>query len=201
MPPLRSSGSTHRLLCVSFRSTGQGITPSPVGHSLRDVGKGGSLTVLISTTINGRPAEFQVDVFDALVDILREAGYTGVKVNCRLGECGVCTVLLDGKPVHGCLTMAVHANGREIMTIEGQVDDVAREIQAKMASHQGLQCGYCTPGMVTSLVALMKSHSGGLASVSRSDIKAAIAGNLCRCTGYEQILEAAEDALHSLLNR
>jgi carbon-monoxide dehydrogenase small subunit len=147
-------------------------------------------------TVNGRTREALVDAGRSLVDVLRDdLGLTGTKVNCRLGECGTCTVLLDGRNVHACLTLAVHANGRNVTTIEGLAgEDRLHPIQQAFVEHHALQCGYCTPGMILSAKALLDETP----RPTRREIQHGLTGNLCRCTGYEQIIEAVAAAAHGV---
>src|SRR5262252_2099687 len=146
--------------------------------------------------LNGEPAEALVASYKTLLEALREDfGLTGTKHGCELGECGACTVLLDGEPVLSCLSLALECQGRSVHTIEG----VARgpelhPLQAAFADFGGSQCGYCTPGVIMSAKALLERNP----DPSKEEIKAATAGNLCRCTGYQQIVEAIQDAAAKL---
>jgi carbon-monoxide dehydrogenase small subunit len=146
----------------------------------------------IRVTVNGRLYEEDVEPRLLLSHFLREnIGFTGTHVGCVVGECGACTVLFDGKPVKSCLHFAVQADGREIMTIEGLAKDgELSAIQESFVKHYGFQCGYCTPGMVLASYALLKEHP----SPSEEEIRKGLAGNLCMCTGYMQIVEAVKDA-------
>ena len=146
----------------------------------------------IRVTVNGRLYEEDVEPRLLLSHFLREnIGFTGTHVGCVVGECGACTVLFDGKPVKSCLHFAVQADGREIMTIEGLAKDgELSAIQESFVKHYGFQCGYCTPGMVLVSYALLKEHP----SPSEEEIRKGLAGNLCMCTGYMQIVEAVKDA-------
>jgi carbon-monoxide dehydrogenase small subunit len=149
-------------------------------------------TYPLRLTVNGRSHELRVPPTRSLVEVLREdLNLTGTKVNCRLGECGVCTVLLDGRTVQSCLTLALHADGREVTTIEGlATNGTLHPIQQAFVAHQALQCGFCTPGMVLSAKALLDEEP----HPTREQIQHGLTGNLCRCTGYEQIIEAVEAA-------
>ncbi|MBI3078509.1 MAG: (2Fe-2S)-binding protein [Deltaproteobacteria bacterium] len=144
----------------------------------------------IRLTVNGRGYQVEVEPTQTLVDVLRETlGLTGTKVNCRMGECGACTVILDGRTVHACLTLAPHAAGRKIVTIEGLASGgELHPLQRAFIEHYGFQCGFCTPGMILSAKALLDENP----HPTPAEIKRAIAGNLCRCTGYHQIIEAIE---------
>jgi aerobic-type carbon monoxide dehydrogenase small subunit (CoxS/CutS family) len=146
-----------------------------------------SATHKVTATVNGRAESFEVVGLESLMDALRNRLFlSGTKEGCREGECGACTVLLDGKPINSCAYIAAAADGREIETIEGLDDDLARRVKQAMVEAGGVQCGYCTPGIVVMLNALLRK-------VARPDealIREAIAGNICRCTGYAQIVEA-----------
>jgi aerobic carbon-monoxide dehydrogenase small subunit len=123
-----------------------------------------------------------------LVNVLRdELGLTGTKKGCELGDCGACTVLLDGRPVDSCMVLAVEADGREITTIEGVASHGKLDaLQESFVNHAAVQCGYCTPGMILSAKALLTRNP----HPSEEEVREAIAGNLCRCTGYVHIVEA-----------
>jgi aerobic carbon-monoxide dehydrogenase small subunit len=144
-------------------------------------------------TVNGRQRELEIDPRLTLVYLLREnLGLTGTHVGCTTGNCGACTVLLDGNTVKSCSIFAADVNGSEIVTIEG-LSTGARElhpVQQAFVDNQGLQCGFCTPGMVLSALALLEEKP----SPSEDDIRHAISGNLCRCTGYQFIVESIQAA-------
>jgi carbon-monoxide dehydrogenase small subunit len=146
----------------------------------------------IRVTINGRLYEENVEARLLLSHFLREnIGLTGTHVGCVVGECGACTILLDGKLVKSCLHLAVQADEREITTIEGLAKDgELSSIQQAFLKHYALQCGYCTPGIVMASYALLREHS----DPSEEEIRKALAGNLCMCTGYVQIIEAVKEA-------
>jgi aerobic carbon-monoxide dehydrogenase small subunit len=140
---------------------------------------------MIRCTINGRARRLDVPPMARLLDVLRETcGLTGTKEGCGEGECGACTVLLDGLPVVSCLVPAAHAHGAEVRTIEG-VD--GHPLQDAFVVRGGAQCGICTPGMIMAALAIPKG-------ATRADVTEALAGNLCRCTGYESIHQAVADA-------
>ena len=146
----------------------------------------------IRVTINGRLYEEDVEPRILLSHFLREnIGLTGTHVGCVVGECGACSVLLDGKVVKSCLHFAVQADGREVTTIEGLAKNgELSPIQEAFVKHYAFQCGYCTPGMVMTSYALLKTNP----EPSEAEIRKALAGNLCMCTGYVQIVEAVKDA-------
>jgi carbon-monoxide dehydrogenase small subunit len=147
---------------------------------------------LIGLTINGKMHEVAVEPNLTLLDLLRyELGLTGTKKGCDEGDCGACTVILDGKPVSSCLILAVQANGREVLTIEGvETDQGLHPIQQAFVDHGAVQCGYCTPGMILSAKALLEKNP----KPDEAEIRTALSGNLCRCTGYQKIVEAVKDA-------
>lgn len=144
----------------------------------------------VSLQVNGRTYTVAVKPNARLVDVLRdELLLTGTKEGCGIGECGACTVIMDGKAVNSCLVLAAAAAGKEITTIEGlEQDGRLHPLQEAFMQHNALQCGFCTPGMIMSAKALLDQNP----HPTRAEIKAAIAGNLCRCTGYEQIIDAIE---------
>jgi len=151
---------------------------------------------LVRLTVNGEPAEAYFAPYKTLLEVLREElGLTGTKHGCELGECGACTVLLDGKPVLSCLVLGVECEGRSVQTIEGLARGPdLHPLQAAFADCGGSQCGYCTPGVIMTAKALLEQNP----NPSREEIKAATAGNLCRCTGYNQIVESIEQAAQVL---
>ncbi|GAB4319551.1 MAG: (2Fe-2S)-binding protein [Candidatus Sumerlaeia bacterium] len=132
----------------------------------------------------------QVPARRTLSDMLRfDLGLTGLKIGCGKGECGACTVLLDGEPVCACLVMAGQVMGREIVTIEGVGErPTGRRVQEAFVAHGAVQCGFCIPGMIMSATALLEHHP----APSREQVVAGLSGNLCRCTGYTRIVEAVE---------
>ncbi len=148
---------------------------------------------LISVTVNGERREVAVEPRRTLADVLRhDLGYTGTHVGCEHGVCGACTVLVDGRPVRSCLVLAVQADGAEVTTVEGLARDdgrggqVLHPVQEAFREHHGLQCGFCTPGMIMSAVDLLKHN----ANPSEKEVREWLEGNLCRCTGYHNIVKA-----------
>ena len=143
----------------------------------------------IRLRVNGEEYDLEVKVSRTLLDVIREdIGLTGTKKGCDTGDCGACTVLIDGKPVTSCLVLAVDAQGKEILTIEGLSSDPLHlhPLQDAFLKYGAVQCGYCTPGMILSAKALLERNP----HPTEQEIKVAIAGNLCRCTGYVKIVEA-----------
>ena len=138
--------------------------------------------------VNGEEVMGWVEPRRTLLDFLRyDLNLTGSKKGCDLGNCGACTVLMDGKPINSCLVLAVEAEGREILTIEGLSEGTTlHPIQEAFIQHGAVQCGYCTPGMILSTKALLDENS----HPTEGEVRIAIAGNLCRCTGYKRIVEA-----------
>jgi carbon-monoxide dehydrogenase small subunit len=143
----------------------------------------------ISVTVNGASREAEVPVRLTLADFLRHRlELTGTHVGCEHGVCGACTVLLDGRAVRSCLLLAVQANGGAVTTIEGlATGDALHPLQEAFREHHGLQCGFCTPGMLTTLVEFLRENPDPTAD----EVRVAISGNLCRCTGYQGIVDAA----------
>jgi carbon-monoxide dehydrogenase small subunit len=150
------------------------------------------LKVNVTLTVNGVSRTAEVDATTTLVEMLRgPLGLTGTKVGCGRGECGACTVILDGRPVNSCIVFAAQCDGRDVLTIEGLAANGAlHRIQEAFVEAGAVQCGYCTPGMVMSAYALLRDNP----RPTREEIRQAIAGNLCRCTGYVKIVEAVERA-------
>lgn len=144
----------------------------------------------IETTINGRDYSLEVEPRKTLLAVLRDQLLlTGTKEGCGTGDCGACTVLLDGQPVTSCLMLAVEADGREVTTIEGIASDgQLHPVQQALVEVGGMQCGFCTPGFVLSAVALLEENP----KPSGDEIRRALAGNLCRCTGYTKIVEGVQ---------
>ena len=150
----------------------------------------------IELTVNGQPVEAAVEPNRTLLQFLREdLGLTGTKHGCGLGDCGACTVILDGQPVNSCLVLAIQANGREVLTIEGLAENgKLHPIQQAFVDKGAIQCGFCTPGMILSAKALLDANP----KPTEQDIRMAISGNLCRCTGYQKIVEAIGEAAEKI---
>jgi aerobic-type carbon monoxide dehydrogenase small subunit (CoxS/CutS family) len=150
----------------------------------------------ISVHINGRAFEGEVEPRTLLSDFIRHgAGLTGTKVGCEQGVCGACTVQLDGEPVRSCLMLAVQANGRALTTVEGlAADDELHPLQRAFHEAHALQCGFCTPGFLMSMEAFLREHP----DAGDEELREALAGNLCRCTGYLGIIEAVERAAREM---
>jgi aerobic carbon-monoxide dehydrogenase small subunit len=147
----------------------------------------------IAVTVNGKRHEATVPVRVTLADFLRnQLGLTGTHLGCEHGVCGACTVLFDGYSARSCLMLAVQADGHEIMTVEGIATDTKtlHPLQQAFHEHHGLQCGFCTPGILTTLIELLRDNP----DPTEEDIRIGISGNLCRCTGYQNIVTAALDA-------
>jgi aerobic-type carbon monoxide dehydrogenase small subunit (CoxS/CutS family) len=145
----------------------------------------------IDFTLNGMPCSVEAPAQISLLHLLRDyVGLTGTKEGCGVGECGACSVLLDGELVNSCLVLAPQAGGRSVVTIEGirGADGGPNDLQQKFIDHGAVQCGYCIPGMVLAGEALLAKNL----APTREDIREGIAGNLCRCTGYQQIVDAIE---------
>lgn len=147
----------------------------------------------IDFKLNGKNGSIDICPTMRLVDLLRDSlGLTGTKEGCAEGECGACTVIMDGVAVNSCLVLALQVRGREIITIEGMARDGELDIlQQKFLEHTAVQCGYCTPGMLMSAKALLMTNP----HPSEDEIRLALAGNLCRCTGYSKIVESVQEAV------
>ena len=150
----------------------------------------------IKLRVNGEDCELSIPPNRTLLEVLREdLALTGAKEGCQDGTCGSCTVLLDGKPVRSCLILAIEAEGREILTIEGlSKGEELHPIQEAFVNYGAVQCGFCTPGMILTAKALLDSNP----DPSEEEIREAISGNLCRCTGYVKIVEAITEAARRL---
>lgn len=151
---------------------------------------------IISITVNGEARSASAEPRITLVDFLRHSlRLTGTHVGCEHGVCGACTVLVDGSAIRGCLMLAVQAEGKQVQTIESMgASDSLHPLQMAFAKHHAVQCGYCTPGMLLTLVEFLRD----VPSPTEEDIREAISGNLCRCTGYHNIVKAALDAAANL---
>ena len=149
-------------------------------------------TYLIEITLNGEKRKVEVTTRETLLDVLRnKLGATEVKNGCGKGDCGSCAVILDGKAVNSCLTLALQANGKEVVTLKGiGNEEKPHPLQKSFVEHGAIQCGFCTAGMVVSAKALLDQNP----RPSRDEIREAISGNLCRCTGYKKIVDAIQDA-------
>ena len=145
----------------------------------------------ITTTINGDPVEFLCDTEQTLLDVLRdELRLTGSKEGCASGDCGACSVTLDGRLVCACLVLAAEVEGQQVTTIEGMaVGDQLHPLQQKFLDHAALQCGVCTPGFLVAAKALLDRNS----NPTETEVRYWLAGNLCRCTGYDKIVRAVLD--------
>lgn len=152
--------------------------------------------MLITFTLNGTRVTRDLDPARRLVNVLREDFHlTGTKEGCGEGECGACTVLMDGEAVHSCLVLAGQVEGRELTTIEGLVENGQLSImQDAFVRHVAMQCGYCTPGMIMSAMGLLLKNP----DPTEEEVRTALSGNICRCTGYEQIIAAVLDAAKEL---
>ncbi len=150
-------------------------------------------TAQIRFTLNGEEMDVSFVPYKTLLEVLREdLGHTGTKHGCELGECGACAVLLDGKPVLSCLVLALECDGRHVLTVEGLGEDAKlHPLQDAFADLGAAQCGYCTPGILVTAKALLDENP----HPSRDQIREALSGNLCRCTGYLQIFEAVEASM------
>ncbi len=151
----------------------------------------------ISFQINGKRKTLKVESGEILLDVLRERlNLTGVKRGCSVGECGACTVLIDGTPVDSCIYLAIWADGKDIVTVEGLGEDGEMSSMQKTFVEEGaVQCGFCTPGVVLSATALANKKQ----SFTRDEIRVALSGHLCRCTGYKKIVDAVEKEMEEQL--
>jgi carbon-monoxide dehydrogenase small subunit len=150
------------------------------------------MAVLVTTTINGDTVEFACDPHESLLDVLRNRlGLSGAKEGCGTGDCGACSVQVDGRVVCSCLVLGVEAEGRDIETVEGLATGTElHPLQTKFLEHAALQCGVCTPGFLMAAKALLEKNP----NPSEEEIRFGLAGNLCRCTGYDKIVRAVQDA-------
>jgi carbon-monoxide dehydrogenase small subunit len=148
----------------------------------------------LNFSVNKQPVKIAVEPHLTLLEVLRDAlGLMGTKEGCGTGDCGACTVLVNGVPVNSCLMLAVEAEGQEVTTVEGLMSNSdLHPVQRAFIAHGGLQCGFCTPGTLMSSVALLARTQG--AQPTDDEIRAALAGNLCRCTGYDKIVRSVQAA-------
>ncbi len=146
----------------------------------------------VTATVNGDPVEFLCETQDTLLDALRDQlGLTGTKEGCATGDCGACSVTVDGRLVCSCLMLAVEARGKPVATIEGMAQgETLHPLQRKFLDHAALQCGICTPGFLIAAKALLEKHP----EPTETEVRYWLAGNLCRCTGYDKIVRAVLDA-------
>ena len=153
---------------------------------------------MLTITVNGREERLEVEVLEKLMDTLRNRLHLrGTKEGCREGECGACTVLVDGMPVNSCIYAAMQAQGRQIETIEGLDDALASSIQDAVVECGGVQCGYCTPGFVVMITALLRRYP----DADEALVREALSGNICRCTGYAGIVDAVQQVVASNAGR
>ena len=144
----------------------------------------------LSLRLNGRSVETEIDPRALLIEVIRDAGAKGARVGCLTGDCGACSVELDGRIAKSCLVLAISVNGSDVVTIEGNDDTVATALREAFKSHKGFQCGYCTSGMIMVATDLLRSNP----HPTEAEIRHAISGNLCRCTGYDDIIKAIAGA-------
>jgi aerobic-type carbon monoxide dehydrogenase small subunit (CoxS/CutS family) len=149
----------------------------------------------IACTINDKNRTLSIDVRQSLLEVLRQnLGLISVKEGCGVGECGACTVLVDDEPIDSCIYLAIWADGKKIRTVEGELKDgKLSNIQEAYVEKGAVQCGFCTPGYIMASTAFVEKHKG--VSVSRDEVRAGHAGNLCRCTGYHTIIDAVEKCM------
>ena len=171
-------------------SANSGTETTVLPEALPVIGTAGSVTISVTLVVNGGERRLDVDPRSMLVDVLRDRlGLTGTKKCCERGECGVCTVHIDGRAVLACMTLAVAAEDREITTIEGVASDGDLHVlQRSFIEHDGFQCGYCTPGQIMSAIACVEGGHAG----SEEEIKEFMSGNICRCSAYPQIVAAIQ---------
>ncbi len=153
--------------------------------------------IKLTMTVNKKNVETEIEPYARLLDVLRDKfGFTGVKEGCGIGECGACTILMNGKKVNSCMILAAQAQGAEILTIEGveNIDGTMHPVQEAFLEKGAVQCGFCTPGMVISSYHLLNENP----DPTDQEIKEAISGNLCRCTGYKQIINAVHMAADNM---
>ena len=152
----------------------------------------------LSFMLNGKKAEVEMSVNQTLLDLLRDdLGVKSVKKGCEAGECGACTILLDGKPVTSCLVLAPQVENRRVTTVEGLVEDgLMRALREAFMENGAIQCGFCTPGVLLSAYSLLRENP----KPTKSEVKKGIEGNICRCTGYFKIIDAITDAAERVAN-
>jgi len=149
------------------------------------------IKIHVTTTVNDDPAEFLADPRETLLDALRDQlGLTGTKEGCGTGDCGACSVVVDGVLVCSCLMLAAEAEGKKVETIEGMAGEELHPLQRQFIEHAALQCGFCTPGILVAAKALLERNP----DPTDTEIRYWLAGNLCRCTGYDKIIRAVQDA-------
>lgn len=155
--------------------------------------------VHVQTTLNGEVAEFLCEPRQSLLEVLRdELGFTGSKEGCLTGDCGACSVIINGRTSCSCLVLGVEAEGQDITTVEGLADgDTLHPLQQKFLEHAALQCGICTPGFLVTAKALLDRNP----NPTEHEVRYALAGNLCRCTGYDKIVKAVLDAASVIQGR
>ena len=156
-------------------------------------------TISVSFTLNGRLQELEVEPHELLLDVVRERlGLTGAKRSCDVEVCGACTLLVDGRPVSACTTLALEVRGRSVLTIEGlATDGKLHPLQDAFIEHGGFQCGFCTPGMILAAKALLDENP----DPSEEELKHFMHGNICRCTGYKKIIESIMAAAKAMRER
>ncbi|MDO5695169.1 MAG: (2Fe-2S)-binding protein [Eubacteriales bacterium] len=154
---------------------------------------------VVDMIVNGEAVSVPVDSRELLLDTLRDRlGLTGVKRGCEVGECGACTVLIDGEPFDSCIYLTIWARGKEVLTVEGLAKDgCLHPVQQAFVEEAAVQCGFCTPGLILSAVSLVGKNR----PMTRDEIRVGIAGHLCRCTGYEHILNAVAKAIDHNLSK
>jgi aerobic carbon-monoxide dehydrogenase small subunit len=157
------------------------------------------MSLTINTTINGKSVSASAEAYTSLLEFLRDTlEYKGTKLCCNTGECGACTIIYNGNPINSCVTLAADANGAEIVTIEGLADgDKLHPVQQAFIDTGAVQCGYCTPGYIISVKALLDRTTKPTAE----DIEEAVSGNICRCTGYNKIVDAIQLAADRIAGR
>jgi xanthine dehydrogenase YagT iron-sulfur-binding subunit len=187
------TGITRRVFLQLMGAGAAASAASPgLGAESATGGTGAVDVIMVKLLVNGRSHRLQVEPRWSLLFVLREKlGLTGTKVGCERGECGACTVLIDGQPRYACMTLAVEAVGKEIITVEGLMKgEELGPVQQAFLEHDAFQCGYCTPGQIMAVEGLLRSNS----NPSLEEIRHAVSGNLCRCGAYAHIFKAAQRA-------